>query len=182
MKHHTILTRTDFEKLKQLARKLKKHDNIPHHEALELACAMTGFESWDEAASINKNSEKKFKIKSIFFTYDIKDAFEIDDRRLFPMVQPNKLLLDAYHQYNGHFLDEEKLDDDEALEYFDEDLVTLTLNPLIRYISLSDIVNLQSEFSYFAPLYLWVDRKLTKLEMIEVDVKRLFKEHIELFG
>ena len=57
-----------LEMMKQKARKLKKMLNIPHHEALELAAKITGWNNWKEITQIDEararfviSAEKKKK-------------------------------------------------------------------------------------------------------------------------
>lgn len=79
--HQTIFTSSkDAEKLRQKARKLKRAENLPHHEALDRVAVEAGFQHWHhvcESVKQCESTERAF-FAGCIIAMDVKDAENFD--------------------------------------------------------------------------------------------------------
>jgi hypothetical protein len=187
-----FLPAADFEKFKQAARHLKRDSEITHHDALEQTALANGFQNWNQAAQLAKEtqpSEAAYR-SGFVLAFDIKDA--LDNSNL-----PNELfhidhfaadfaepeLFDCYLLGNDDEEDDEdedpkshcdKWSEDELKEIFYESFFGTLF--FYRFAgsnlpkTVQEAMKLASKSSFFPPHYVWFRGKFIKVfEDLSVD-------------
>jgi hypothetical protein len=182
-----FLPAADFEKFKQAARHLKRDSEITHHEALEQTALANGFQNWNQAAQLAKEtqpSEAAYR-SGFVLAFDIKDALNSNfpnelfhiDHFAAEFVEPE--LFDCYLFGNDEEDDElkarhDKLSDDELKERFCESFFGTLFFYRFAGLNLPETVQeamkLARKGSFFSPYYVWFRGKFIRVfEDLSVD-------------
>jgi hypothetical protein len=158
------------EKLKQKVRKLKKKQELSHHEALDQTAQQGGYHHWHhvtEMATITEPSETAYR-SGLLVAFDVKEAESFDaelftEDRLAPFFcteQLWKTYLDIEIEEDPEF---HELPESEQREYFQDFMENLIF---YRYCekntpsSIEEAVKLINEYSFWMPEYIWLKGKL----------------------
>lgn len=175
MQHLHIITSKDVEKLKQLARKLKRDESIPHHEALDQVAINAGLHNWHhvrESAKVFEPTETALRT-GCMIAMDVKDAFEFDDSDGTFVEDGNAFALCRHDLFDhlANSIDEEDpegrphkeiLSFEELSEWANDDLMNYTffrLRPETRADSIDQVVQLIKERSFWQPEFIWLKGK-----------------------
>ncbi|QYK05822.1 plasmid-related protein [Shewanella zhangzhouensis] len=170
-----VISSQNVERLKQLARKLKREQSIPHHQALEIVAINAGFNHWKEVTESHSRylpTETAF-LSGVVLAFDLKEASElsvIDSAlirdHLLEVFTENSLRL--YHRNLededdnegrtlGETLSDVELDDDfrhfACFEHY-------RLNPEISLNTVEEVLELARKYSFWPPEFIWIRGKL----------------------
>ncbi|MCG6202945.1 plasmid-related protein [Psychromonas antarctica] len=167
-----IVTSVQIEKFKQKAREIKREQNIPHTEALEVIAKRCGFDHWHQVTLCNapcKASDLAIS-KGCVLAFDFKEAEEIgfDDELLIYdsylelAIKPKMLeiysnLVDEDDEL-GH-LNKESLSPEELYEYGEEfasDFRYFRLPENLGGSSLKEVLELLKGEVFWKPIYIWL--------------------------
>jgi hypothetical protein len=120
---YVIRART-VNKLRKEAVAIKKAQNLPHHEALNIEARSVGFNNWEhlqKSAAITAISEEPYK-NGFVMAMDIKDAYNHPLSKSSPFVPDDQIYSFVYMDFfaeRGYKRQEELTEDD---RYFLEDM------------------------------------------------------------
>lgn len=169
MSNTYIIPTKIFEQLNQRARKLKRSEGIPHHEALEKVAKSLRFENWHQvtlAAEETRVAETARRY-GLIIALDIKDALEYNFDHDGVFAQDDRLMSfcesDLFQNYclskddDGRTF-ESTSTPEELREDFEADLDNVVLYRYTRQVlpaTLADALALSRERCFFAPTYIW---------------------------
>lgn len=168
MRTQTIITSATVEKLKQKARKLKKDQGVPHHEALDQVAKEAHFNHWHHVAE----SVKAFEPTELAYYFgviiamDVKDAMDfrapssrfVEDSAAFALCAD-----DIYTYIRDADEDADMLADD---PHHEEDKQEWMMDGLMNYVffrytgtgtpaSIDEIIEIVNECSFWPPEFIW---------------------------
>lgn len=166
-----IIPANNVEQLKQAARKLKRDQSIPHHQALDLIAQRYGrgnFQNWHhliEAAKITALSETAFQF-GLMIAFDMKDgmSFDYDLTGFVPDEQAPYFVYDDVLDMLRHELDEDgvpyhELQSDEIIKQEAHDF----LGELMFFRCITDIpgdiqaaLKQVAKGSFWPPQHVWL--------------------------
>lgn len=174
MKRVILIKRKQFELLKQEARKLKKSEHLPHHEALDAVAKAHGFHHWHDVCECHKATEP-IEIAGesgliVGFDFSEKDGMDsysgekdfpfIEDHGFLPLFKKSLFTTfcdSPYVDMDENLTDKtlkEAMDTEELDEFFDEQIGSLYY---YRYTgdsplpSLDEAMMLMDPYSYWPP-------------------------------
>jgi hypothetical protein len=172
MNQTILLSTKDVEKLKQKARKLKRAEGLPHHEALDRVAVDAGLPNWHhicESAKQFKPTEKAF-FAGCVIAMDIKDGFDFDTEDGVFIEDHNAWALcrddlfddlanridkdDPQERPLKETLSPEKLDD-----WFHDDLMNYTffrLHAETSVATIGEVLKLVRDRSFWPPQFIWL--------------------------
>ena len=169
-----IITSTDVEKLKQTARKLKKSEGIPLHEALDRVAQTAGLNHWHHVIESAKNfepTETAYRSGVIIAMdgndagdfYDDTGIFVVDNRA--EMLCEKDLYIDLcespYEDNDGRFTNDRMRD-----KYTEEELKEIANDCLLDYVffrytgksipdNVGSVIEIVRKCSFWPPMYIW---------------------------
>lgn len=170
---HRFVSTDALERLKQSARKVKRAQNIPHHEALEEVAKRIHFDNWHQVVAAHAAmlpTETAIR-NGVVFAMDIKDAcdFEVDlpseKGRLIADDMLSAFLYDFILKLESEATDEdgqryrENWSEAELKESANETIDSLVF---FRYegndppTDVLSVVNLVAEACFFGPDMIWI--------------------------
>ena len=167
-----LISSKDTEKLKQKARKLKRTENLPHHEALDRVAVEAGFQHWHhvcEGAKQFEPTERAFYAGCII-AMDVKDADGFNSENDVFIVDDNAWVLcrDDLLASLANSVDEddpqgrpcrETLTPEQLEEWLQDDLMNYTffrLHSETKAPSINDVLQLVKERSFWPPQFIWL--------------------------
>jgi hypothetical protein len=163
-----IVSSNNLEHFKQLARKLKRSEGIPHHSALERVAMSLQFDNWHQiavAAAETRHSEMAHR-SGLIIGLDVKDASEYRFDQDGVFVEDHRLWHFCREQLFQNYL---ASTDDEGRTFasrWPEEVLRgeFEMDPntvLYRYAapnlptSLDEVFSMSRQRCFFAPLYVW---------------------------
>lgn len=168
MRTQIIITSATVEKLKQKARKLKKDQGIPHHEALDQVAKGAGFNHWHHVAESVKafESTEQAYYFGVVIAMDVKDAMDfrdpsgrfVEDSAAFALCAD-----DIYTYIREAGEDADMLADD---PHYEEDKQEWMMDGLMNYVffrytgagipaNINEVVEIVNECSFWPPEFIW---------------------------
>lgn len=168
MRTQIIITSATVEKLKQKARKLKKDNGIPHHDALDQVAQSAGFNHWHHVAESAKAFEptEQAYYFGVLIAVDIKDAMDfhaptgqfVEDAAAFAVCAD-----DMYAYMREADEDDDTVDAD---PHYEEDKREWMMDELMNYVffrhtghsipeNIELVVEAVREFSFWPPIFIW---------------------------
>lgn len=173
-----LVSTDDLERMKKLARRLKKAENLPHHEALERIARHAHLDNWHQVVTANKEmlpTEQAIR-EGIVVAMDPKDCEWQDE--LHPKSPVGRfvadrilgaLLKESIFQMEQEGIDEEdgrpnreKWSEAELREFVDEymqELVFYRFEGDDPPETLQQVIDLVNEAVFFGPLCVWIKGK-----------------------
>lgn len=168
MRTQIIITSATVEKLKQKARKLKKDQGIPHHDALDQVAKAACFNHWHHVADSAKAFEptEQAYYFGVIIAMDIKDAMDFRDPSGKFVEDSAAFALCADDIYN--FIREADEDADMLADdsHYEEDKREWMMDGLMNYVffrhngtdlpsSVDEVVEIVNECSFWSPEFIW---------------------------
>ncbi|MEE9493042.1 MAG: hypothetical protein V3W04_06650 [Gammaproteobacteria bacterium] len=165
MRKTIYITPKDTEKLKQKARKLKRAENLSHHEALDSVAKSAGFSHWQHVCQ-----STRLLNPTCIFTMEIKEA-EGFDRHFIPDASLSIVCEDDL--YKQFVLESDELDikgrplkethpRKELCEIFQDimdGLVFYRASDKLKITSIEQLFKLVHEQSFWLPNHAWINGK-----------------------
>jgi len=160
---HIIRAKT-VKRLRQEARALKKSQNIPYHEALNLEARKLDFNNWEhlqKSATITAISEEPYR-NGFVIAMDVKDAIESPPSKTGRFVQDDQVYSLIYMDFftQREYKRQEDLTEDDR--YFLEDLEVNYV--YFRYTgqtpkTIESAFKITEKEFFFSPEYIWLKGK-----------------------
>jgi hypothetical protein len=148
-----VISSSLLSALQKKAKALKKTNNIPHHEALDIIARELRFTNWEHLKKSQKEtgvSENAYR-NGLLWAMDIKDAEPLETDGISQDAQAQMLILSDFVKLRGGVNEED--------QYFLEDL--LDMNIFYRYEGktpnkIQEARDLIQEYFFFSPQYIWL--------------------------
>lgn len=169
MRTQIIISSANVEKLKQKARKLKKDNGVPLHEALDQVARATGFNHWhhvSESAKAFKPTEQAYYF-GVIIAMDVKDSETfhdssgtfVEDEFAFSLCADDlyEILCESVDDNDVPMRD--KYSEDELKEWAQDDIMNYVF---YRFTGkdiperAEDVVDMVRPYSFWPPTLIWL--------------------------